>query len=198
MRNKLALVVAIILSGAAPFAALAFTTAPTPPADCTALITGYSNADPSSAVHCENVYDGNTWQFRGCIRLSTDGSHEISSPDYGTAGYTCDTAGHTFHLLEMATNSGECDGGGVDLATCQAMGDYISTVSWTVPGGVVGGGGSSSTMSIAFLSSAVDTINNTTTDYFQVLLQHYWPFMLGFLILLIIFYNAYRIIRRYG
>lgn len=39
-------------------------------------------------------------------------------------------------------------------------------------------------MTSSTLGTAIDSVNSTTYDYFLVLLNKYWPFVVGFLILL--------------
>ena len=53
-------------------------------------------------------------------------------------------------------------------------------------------------ISTSSLGTSVDTVNGTTMDYFTVLLSHYWPFVVGFLILLAVWHFGKRIISAFS
>jgi H+/Cl- antiporter ClcA len=49
-------------------------------------------------------------------------------------------------------------------------------------------------MTTTTLAASIDTMNGTTQDYFTVLLAHYWPFLVGFLVLVAVWHYGKRII----
>jgi hypothetical protein len=49
-------------------------------------------------------------------------------------------------------------------------------------------------MSTTTLGTAIASVNGTTYDYFTVLLTNYWPFVVGFLILVAVWHFGKRII----
>jgi ethanolamine transporter EutH len=52
-------------------------------------------------------------------------------------------------------------------------------------------------MSTSTLGASIDTVNTTTMDYFTVLLAKYWPFVVGFLILLGVWYFGRHIVNSF-
>lgn len=53
-------------------------------------------------------------------------------------------------------------------------------------------------MSTSTLGSAIDTVNGTTYDFFTVLLAKYWPFVVGFGVLLIAWGFGRRILAHFS
>lgn len=49
-------------------------------------------------------------------------------------------------------------------------------------------------MTTTTLGASIDTVSGTTQDYFAVLLAKYWPFVVGFLILLGVWHYGKRVI----
>jgi len=72
----------------------------------------------------------------------------------------------------------------------------VSAVSAVVLG--LGASLANAQMTTTTLASSVDTVNGTTMDYFTVLLAHYWPFVVGFLILLAVWHFGKRIISAFS
>lgn len=62
---------------------------------------------------------------------------------------------------------------------------------------LLGGGTANAQMSTTTLGTSIDSINETTYDYFQVLLAKYWPFIVGFGVLLIVWGFGKRIIAHF-
>ena len=56
---------------------------------------------------------------------------------------------------------------------------------------------SAAVMSTSTLGSSIDSLNGTVGDYFQVLLDKYWPFVVGFVILVGVWYFGRRIINSF-
>lgn len=57
---------------------------------------------------------------------------------------------------------------------------------------------SAAVMSTSTLGSAIDSINGTTYDYFAVLLEKYWPFLVGFGVLLVVWGFGKRIVQHFA
>lgn len=56
---------------------------------------------------------------------------------------------------------------------------------------------SAEVMSTTTLGSNIDVLNGTVVDYFNVLLEKYWPFVVGFVILVGVWYFGRRIINSF-
>lgn len=53
-------------------------------------------------------------------------------------------------------------------------------------------------MTTSTLGASIDSVNGTTYDYFQVMLAKYWPFVVGFGVLLIVWHFGRRIIQHFS
>lgn len=53
-------------------------------------------------------------------------------------------------------------------------------------------------MTTTTLASSIDSVNGTTYDYFLVLLAKYWPFVVGFGVLLIAWGFGRRILQHFA
>lgn len=53
-------------------------------------------------------------------------------------------------------------------------------------------------MTTSTLGTNIDSVSGTTTDYFTVLLAKYWPFVVGFLILLGVWHYGKRVIQGFN
>lgn len=53
-------------------------------------------------------------------------------------------------------------------------------------------------MSTTTLGTSIDSVNTTTTDYFSVLLTKYWPFLVGFVILVGVWHFGKRILSHFS
>lgn len=62
---------------------------------------------------------------------------------------------------------------------------------------LVGLTASATTMSSGTLGTSIDTMNGTVYDYFQVMLEKYWPFIVGFGILVAVWYIGRRLIHSF-
>jgi hypothetical protein len=53
-------------------------------------------------------------------------------------------------------------------------------------------------MTTSTLGTSIDSVNSTTTSYFQVLLDKYWPFLVGFIILVTVWHFGKRILSAFS
>lgn len=135
----------------------------------------------------DDVFQGNVGQGTSCngFYASTNPAFSVIAGGDFSCGGTFGCVPNFFYIVEAALNQDiVCES---SRAECEALGSYVNTIIINTIQSLPCSGASGKITS-STLSKSIEKINCTAIAYTNVIIDKYWPFVLGFVLLLIAWY----------